>query len=267
MKTVISKDGTRIAYEQTGSGPAVILVNGAFSYRQYPGALALAAWLAERFTVINYDRRGRGDSGDTQPYAVEREIEDIDALIGAAGGSACVWGMSSGAVLALKAAEAGLNINKLALFEPPFRVDTSAPLPPADFIAHVTGLIAQNRRGDAVRYFMTKGMGAPGFVMVMMRLMPGVWSRLTAVANTLPYDALLLDGYASGKPLPAGAFAKVTVPALVMSGDKSVETLQNASKALANVLPNATYRSLAGVSHTNPDMSLIAPVVADYFSS
>ena len=267
MKTVRSKDGTSIAFDQTGQGPAVILVNGAFSYRNYPGSVQLAELLSPHFTVINYDRRGRGDSGDTIPYAVEREIEDIDALIQAAGGSAYAWGLSSGAVLALKAADCGLNIKKLALYDPALRVDNSAPLPPADFIQHVTDLIAQDKRGDAVRYFMTKGMGVPGFVVTMMRFMPGVWPRLTAVANTLPYDALMVDGYMAGKPLPAGTWKNVTVPTLVMDGEKGVEALHHAAVAVAKILPNAQHRTLQGLSHTNIDMKVIAPVVVEFFSS
>jgi pimeloyl-ACP methyl ester carboxylesterase len=267
MQKVTSKDGTTIAYDQLGSGPAVILVNGAFSYRLYPGAMELANLLSRHFTVINYDRRGRGDSGDTKPYVVQREIEDLDALIQAAGGSAYVWGMSSGAVLALKAAKSGLNIKKLALYDPPFRVDNSAPLPPADFIPHVTQLINENRRGDAVRYFMTKGMGAPGFAMIFMRLMPGLWKRLTAVANTLPYDALILEGYMAGEPLRAEEWNSITTPTLVMDGEKSAVQLKNAAKALADVLPNAQYRTLEGLSHTNVQMTVIAPVVEAFFNS
>src|SRR2546430_2935002 len=123
MQSVISKDGTKIAYDQVGQGPAVILVAGAFSYRKYPGSVQLADLLAKHFTVFNYDRRGRGDSGDTKPYTVDREIEDVQALIDAAGGSAYVWGLSSGAILALKAAASGLAINKLALHEPPLFVN------------------------------------------------------------------------------------------------------------------------------------------------
>ncbi|MEO8610354.1 MAG: alpha/beta hydrolase [Chloroflexota bacterium] len=267
MKTVRSKDGTSIAYDQTGSGPAAILVNGAFSYRNFPGALELAELLSPHFTVINYDRRGRGDSGDTQPYAVEREIEDLDALIQAAGGSAYVWGLSSGAVLALKAADCGLNITKLVLYDPAMRVSPDDPLPPADFIQHVTDLITQDKRGEAVRYFMTKGMGAPGFVVTMMRFMPGVWPRLTAVANTLPYDARMVDGYMNGKPLPAGTWKNITMPTLVLDGEKAVASIRNAAQAVAKILPNAQHRTLPGLSHTNIDMKVIAPVVVEFLSN
>jgi pimeloyl-ACP methyl ester carboxylesterase len=265
MKKVISKDGTPIAYDQSGKGPVVITAAGAFSYRMYPGSLELADLLSNDFTVINYDRRGRGDSGDTAPYAVEREIEDIEALIKEAGGSAYVWGLSSGAVLALKAAARGLNIKKLVVYEPPYAVDSSAHLPPKDFVAHVTALIAANKRGEAVRYFMTKGMGAPAFVPLMMRFMPGVWSRLTAVANTLPYDALMIADHTPGQPLNAAPWQTVTMPTLVLSGSKAPDSLRNTAHAIAQLLPNAEERMLEGLSHTNIDMKVIAPVVREFF--
>lgn len=265
MKTVISKDGTRIAYDQSGQREPVILVNGAFSFRHFSGSVELAELLSKNFTVLNYDRRGRGDSGDTQPYAVEREIEDLAALIQAAGGSAHLWGLSSGAVLALKAAASGLNIKKMAIYDPAYRIDNSGPLPPPDFEQHVRSLIAADRRGGAVRYFMTKGMGAPGFVVTIMRLLP-VWKRLTAVANTLPYDAAMLADHIPGQPFAAGKWSSVTVPTLVMTGDKAVVSLQNTAKALAQALPHAEFRSLAGLSHTNIDMKVIAPVVTEFLS-
>ncbi|MBW7455541.1 alpha/beta hydrolase, partial [Paenibacillus sepulcri] len=180
MNTAISRDGTRIAFDKVGQGPSLVLVAGAFSYRKFPGQVQLAGLLSEHFTVYNYDRRGRGDSGDTQPYAIEREIEDLQAMIEEAGGSANVWGLSSGAVLALQAAAKGLNITKLALHEPPFVVDAADRKPPENFLKHVSGLIAANRRAETIKYFMTQGMGAPSFVISLMRIMPGVWSRLMA---------------------------------------------------------------------------------------
>lgn len=267
METVISKDGTKIAYNKTGSGPAVILVGGAFSYRGYAGSLELAERLSADFTVYNYDRRGRGDSTDSPTYSIEREFEDLDAVIQAAGGSACVFGISSGAVLGLKAAGCGLNIRRLALYEPPYRVDTIGTLPPTDFVPHLKTLIAADKRGDAVRYFMTKGMGAPGFVVTMMRVMPGVWPRLKAVANTLPYDAMLLEDHKAGQPLQAQQWVGVTVPTLVLSGEKSVEALRNGAKAMVDVLPNAQPRVLEGLSHTNMDMKVIAPVLVEFFGN
>jgi pimeloyl-ACP methyl ester carboxylesterase len=266
VKTVTSKDGTTIAFDQVGNGPVVILVPGAFSYRKYPGQVQLAGLLAQHFTVINYDRRGRGDSGDTPPYAIEREIEDLQALIADAGGSAYVWGFSSGAALALYAAASGLNITKLVLHEPPFVVDGSGHRPPDDYAKHLTALIAAGRRSDAVRYVLTKGFGAPAIAVAAMRLMPGVWPKLTAVANTLPYDAILLDGYAAGQPLPAGQWASITVPTLVLDGGKSPVPMRHAAQALAGVLPNAEHRTLDGQSHRNPSWKGIAPVLAEFFA-
>ncbi|EJQ92768.1 alpha/beta fold hydrolase [Bacillus cereus] len=250
MYSVTSKDGTKIAYDKVGQGPALILVAGAFSYRKFPGQVKLANLLSEQFTVYNYDRRGRGDSGDTQQYAVAREIEDLQALIDEAGGSAYVWGLSSGAVLALQAAAKEANITKLALHEPPFVVDDAGHKPPKDFIMHVNELIADNRRAETIKYFMTKGMGAPSFVASLMRIMPGVWSNLMAVAHTLPYDAALMDGYMDGKPLPAKLWSTVTMPTLVLEGTESPAGLRNGAKALANVLPNAQLLSKKGLGHT-----------------
>ncbi|MGE6226674.1 alpha/beta fold hydrolase [Paenibacillus chitinolyticus] len=250
MNTVTSKDGTTIVYDKTGQGPALILVTGAFSYRKFPGQVQLAELLSGQFTVYNYDRRGRGDSGDKQPYAVEREIEDLQAVIDEAGGSAFVWGLSSGAALALQAAANGAGIAKLALHEPPFVVDPADRKPPHNFTAHVSELIAAGRRAEAIKYFMTQGMGAPSFVVGMMKLMPGVWSNLMAVAHTLPYDAALLDGYMDGKPLPAGLWRSVTQPVLVLEGTESPAGLRHGAQALAQALPNAQLLSKKGLGHT-----------------
>jgi pimeloyl-ACP methyl ester carboxylesterase len=178
MQTLVSKDGTKIAYDVTGSGPALILVGGAFSYRRFPGFVKLAGLLAPDFTVVNYDRRGRGDSGDSAVYDVEREVEDLEAVIDAIGGSASVWGMSSGAALALEAAAAGLPIVKLALYEPPYVAGKQAAELPKDYEGQLRKLVEEGRRDDAVKLFM-RNMGAPGFALAIMRLMP-FWARLRA---------------------------------------------------------------------------------------
>ncbi|MDB5183510.1 MAG: hydrolase [Candidatus Saccharibacteria bacterium] len=268
MHTVTSKDGTKIAYDKAGKGPAVILVAGAFSYRKFAATLQISKLLEPHFTVYNYDRRGRGDSGDTMPYAIKREIEDIQALIDVAGGSAHVWGLSSGAALALYAAASGLNITKLALHEPPFVVDPSDRRPPADFTAHVTDLIANDKRGEAVKYFMRDVMGAPGFVIPMMHLMPGMWSKLTSIAHTLPYDAQLVDGYQTGKPLPTTLWNSVTMPTLVMAGPESPPLLVHAAEAVAKVLPNAELKMKKGLGHTKQlAAKIIAPVLIEFFEA
>ena len=193
QKTVTSKDGTLVAFEQTGAGPVVILVTGALADRS--GTRWLAKHLAEHFTVINYDRRGRGKSTDTQPYAVEREVEDIEALIDATGGSAFVFGVSSGAVLALEAAsELGGKVQKLFLYEPPFIVDDSRPPMPADFGNQITEMVSEGHPSDAVKLFFTKGMGNPPFAVTIMRLLMPGWSKMTGTAHTLRYDLAILSG-------------------------------------------------------------------------
>jgi len=263
--TVNSKDGTTIAFDRLGAGPPVILVGGAFSERKYKGMLQLADLLASRFTVINYDRRGRGDSGDTAPYAVEREVEDLGALIESAGGSAYVWGMSSGAVLAGRAAAAGLPIEKLALYQPPFSVDRNGHLPPEDLGPRLRELIAAGRRSQAVKYFITKGMGAPAVFVGLMRLAPPMWKRLKAVAHTLPYDYAIMGDTVTGKPLAADPWASVSAPTLVIDGGKSPASLRKAADALAEVVPGAQRRTLEGQSH-NVSMKVLAPVLEAFFA-
>ena len=266
MSSVRSPDGTAIAYDELGAGPPVILVGGAFSFRKYRRSVELAELLAEHFTVFNYDRRGRGDSGDTVPYSVEREIEDLAALIELAGSSVCVWGQSSGGVLALRAAAAGLAIEKLAIFEPPFRLDADGDPPPPDFATRLEQLVATDRRDAAVRYFMTKGMGAPGFFISLMRLSPRLWSRLTAVAHTLPYDVAVMGDTIEGKPLSPSDWGSVRAETLVLSGAKSPERAGNGARALADVLPNARHEALAGQSY-NIKMKPMAPVLREFFST
>lgn len=251
MNITTSRDGTRIAYDKAGSGPALVLVGGAFSYRKFPGTVQLAELLSAHFTVINYDRRGRGDSGDTKPYHPAREIEDLRAVIeDAAGGSAYVWGLSSGAMLALQAAAAGVPIKKLALHEPPVVVGEAGRKVPHDFLKQVTGLIDDNRSSEAIKYFMTKGMGAPSFIVTMMRFMPGVWSRLIAVAHTLAYDAALMDGFMDGKPLPASLFSSVAVHTAVLEGTESPAGLRSGARSVADALPHARLVSKRGLGHT-----------------
>lgn len=259
MQKVISKDGTTIAYDQTGHGPAIIMVGGALSWRNFPPAIQLAGLLAFHFTVINYDRRGRGDSSDTQPYAVEREIEDIAALIDAVGGSAYVYGISSGAALAMYAAAVGLNIKKLALYEPPFvAVDKSAHQPPANYQGQLKALIAADRRGDAIKFFINKIMGAPIFIVWIVRLMP-MWKQLKAVAHTLPYDMSIVGNC----ELPQ-AVSSISIPTLVIGGEKSPIGLRHAVRAVAGAIPNARQRELKGQNH-NVSMPVLAPVLDEFF--
>jgi pimeloyl-ACP methyl ester carboxylesterase len=262
MSTVVSGDGTTIAYEKTGTGPAVILVDGALCYRAFGPARPLAKLLSEHFTVYVYDRRGRGESGDTDPYAVQREVEDIEALVKEAGGSAYVYGISSGAILALEAAARIAGIRKLALYEAPMIVDDTHPPRPDDYLATMDALIAANRPGDAVKLFM-KTVGAPGIAIAMMRLSPG-WKKLKAVGRTLPNDFRILGDTGSGRPLPTDRWAAATVRTLVMDGGKSPAYMRNAQRQLADVLPNAEYRTLDGQTHMLK-AEAVAPVLVEHF--
>ncbi len=261
MKKVHSKDGTTIAFDQSGQGPAIILVGGAFQHRAIdPRTARLAALLAQHFTVFHYDRRGRGDSSDTQPYAVEREIEDLDALIKEAGGSAFVFGMSSGAVLAIDAAARGLAITKLALYEPPFNSgDATARQASESYTRQLTALLAEGRRGDAVALARTT-WGAPAEAIAGMRQTP-IWPLFESVAPTLAYDnAIMGDG-----SVPAERLSSVTVPTLVMDGGASPAFMHNAAQAAAHALPNAQHRTLEGQTHdVAPDA--LAPVLEKFFA-
>lgn len=262
MQTVTSKDGTTIAYDQTGTGPALILVGGALSERS--AAIPMAGLLAPNFTVYGYDRRGRGDSGDTQPYTVEREIEDIAALIEQAGGSAFVYGMSSGAVLALRAAASGLPITKLALYEPPLIVDaTRAPLP-RDYVAHLNELVAAGRRGDAVEYFLTAAVEVPAAMVAEMRGSP-MWPGMEALAPTIAYDGAVMGDAMSGAKTPLQQFAAVTTPTLVLDGGASPEWMHNGAQALADVLPNVRRETLPGQTHA-VDPNVLVPVLRAFFA-
>jgi pimeloyl-ACP methyl ester carboxylesterase len=260
-RQVLSKDGTAIAFDRIGAGPAVILIDGALCYRGMGQSGKLASLMAQRFTVFTYDRRGRGASSDTAPYAVEREVEDIEALLSEAGGTASVWGISSGAVLALEAANRLKGIKKLALYEPPFIVDDSRSTTEDDWV-RIGEAVDADRRSDAVRIFL-KSVGVPGFFITLMRLMP-MWSKLKAIAHTLPYDGAIVRDNQRGKPLPANRWASITVPALVMDGGNSPAWMRHGNKSLASVLPNAQYRTLEGQTHMlKPKVH--APMLVEFF--
>ncbi len=266
QKNVVSKDGTNIAFEQSGTGPVVILVSAALADRS--GTTRLAKHLSGHFTVINYDRRGRGQSTDNLPYAVQREVEDIEALIDAAGGSAFVFGSSSGAVLALEAAcKLGPKIKKLFMYEPPFIIDASRPPMPDDFTNQVSALVSAGRRNDAVKLFFAKGMGIPNFAVTLMRLLMPGWSKMVGMAHTMPYDLTILAGTQAGKPLPADRWASTQAPTLIMVGSKSEPFFHSGAQALVAILPSAQYRSLEGRSHSAVLMApqAIAEAVEHFF--
>jgi pimeloyl-ACP methyl ester carboxylesterase len=261
MATTISKDGTRIVYDKTGDGPALILVSGAFQDRM--AMTAYAEPLSKYFTVYNYDRRGRGESGDTQPYAIEREIEDIDALIQEAGGSAFVFGGSSGGVLTLDAAAKGLNITNLAVYEPPFIVDNSRDPVPEDIVDQLKNLIDSGRRGDAAELFMTKGSLMPADMVAGMRTQP-FWPSVEAVAHTLVYDALIMDGTMQGAPLPSDRWIAITIPTLVIYGGAGPTWSREAAEALVKLLPNAKRQTLEGQFHDLTPV-VLTPILEKFF--
>ncbi len=260
MSQVMSKDGTIIAFDRSGKGPAVILVGGAFQYRAIdPPTAQLAALLAQHFTVFHYDRRGRGDSSDTQPYAVEREVEDLAALITETGGQAAVFGMSSGGVLTLEAAKQGLAISKLALYEPPFNSgDSNARQASENYTRQLTALLAEGRRGDAVALAMTT-WGATAEAVADMRQTP-IWPLFESVAPTLAYDnAIMGDGSVHTERL-----ASITVPTLVIDGGASPAFMHNAAQAVVHALPNAQHRTLEGQTH-DVAPEVLAPVLTEFF--
>lgn len=257
MDKTTSADGTTIAFDRTGDGPPVIIVEGAFCDRST--SAPMAALLAERFAVFAYDRRGRGDSADTAPYSVEREVEDLAALIEEAGGSAALYGMSSGAVLAIEAAASGLAVTRLALYEPPLSTGDDQRARTDDLLAALTGLIAADRRGDAVELFLAKGVKVPSEVVAQMRTAP-MWHGLEAIAHTLVYDATIT----SDASVLAERASTVPAPTLVLDGAESPAFLREAVRAVADTIPGARHRSLAGQTH-DVDPAVLAPVLTEFF--
>ena len=259
--TVTSKDGTKIAYDKIGHGPAVILVAGALCSRSFWSGPELAKLLAPHFTVYNYDRRGRGDSGDTKPYAVEREVEDSEALIDEAGGAACLYGHSSGAALALEAAlRLGKKVTKLAMYEAPYNDGREAKLAWRAYIQQLTELLAADRRGDAVALFM-KYSGMPAEQIEAMRQAP-TWPQLEAIAPTLAYDHTAIMGKDGSVPIERAAH--VLVPTLVMNGGASYPFMYETARALSQAMPHAQLRTLEGQDH-GPADDVLAPALQEFF--
>jgi pimeloyl-ACP methyl ester carboxylesterase len=259
--TVVSHDGTVIAFSKLGHGPPLILVDGAFCFRDNGPTPQLASLLAQRFTVYVYDRRGRGESGDTTPYAIEREVEDLGALLDAAGGSAFVFGMSSGAGIVLRAVQTGLRVKRIALYEPPFITDKNGqPRHLGRQRAALERLVAAGNRSEAVTYVMTEVFGAPRvFIHVMRIVMRTVWKKNESVAHTLPRDLAILDDWSV---LKAGA--SITIPALIIGGAKSPVELQVAVKTVGESVPNSQRRMLEGQSH-NVSMKVLAPALEEFY--
>jgi pimeloyl-ACP methyl ester carboxylesterase len=260
----VSADGTRIAYEVRGSGPALVLVDGALCQRTMGPSRPLAEQLASQFTVHAYDRRGRGESEPGRaPYHPDREVEDLAAVIAAAGGHAHLFGASSGAALVLRAAQAGLPIDRIAVYEAPFIVDdTHDPNDPA-LGDRTRELVEAGRNGDAVRLFM-KTVGAPGVMVGVMRLLP-VWRKLTAVAPTLPHDYRIVLDRQQGQPLPEHAYDAVSQPTLVITGGKSPTYMKNSQAAIVAALPDGRLEELPGQTHMIK-AKVTAPIVASHLS-
>jgi pimeloyl-ACP methyl ester carboxylesterase len=262
MQTVISTDGTRIAYDRYGDGPAVILVNGALGYRKFKTIEQIATALSEHCTVINYDRRGRGDSGPAGPASVQHEVEDLAALIDTVGGRALLWGYSSGSAVALRAAAAGLPIEKLVLYETPFKTDPTAKFPRDDYASRLEPLIAADDRMGAAKHFL-RNVGMPGPIVTVMSIAP-MFKRFGANGHTLMFDYLALgDHNMHGSPLRAEECSAVTCPTLVVYGAKTYPSLKHASRSLAEVLPNATLRELPGQKHAVKPNAIV-PVLAEF---
>jgi pimeloyl-ACP methyl ester carboxylesterase len=258
MSKVTSRDGTSIDIERTGEGPPVVLVTGGSVDRDSNAGLAKE--LSGGFTVFNYDRRGRGESTDTPPYAIDREIEDIHAVVDAAGGSAFLYGSSSGAALAMYAAASGIPVTKLALWEPPFILD-EANRPPEDQVEQYETMVTEGRRGDAVEYFMTKVIGMPAEMVAGMRGQPW-WPAQEALAHTLAYDARIMGDYS----LPVDAAASVKVPTIVVAGGADFPWMRDTAEALAEALPDGQVRLLEGQGH-DVDNAVLAPVLVEFFKA
>lgn len=265
MQTVTSKDGTTIAFDKMGQGPALVLVGGMFEQRAMESEtakLALLPLMTQNFTVYHYDRRGRGDSTDTQPSGVAREIEDIEALIDEAGGSAYVFGISSGGALAFEAARVlGSKVKKLAIYEAPYNDDDEARQAWKGFRQALQQALAENRRTDAVELFMQL-MGVPAEGLEEMHHYP-MWPMWESIAPTIAYDAAALGEEAA---VPVEKAADVQVPALIMNGDASYPFMQASAETLANTLPNAQHRTLEGQTH-EVAVEALAPVLVEFFAN
>jgi pimeloyl-ACP methyl ester carboxylesterase len=257
VETIASNDGTSIAFDRLGTGPPLVLVCGGSVDRS--SNTSLAQLLAADFTVLNYDRRGRGDSGDTLPYAIEREVEDIEAVIDAAAGSAHLWGSSSGAVLAMIATASGASVTKLVLWEPPFILDENAR-PPTDQVEQYERMIAEGRRGDAAAYFMSKVVGMPPEFVADARNQPW-WAAQEAIAHTLAYDARIMGDYS----IPTDRAAAVKAPTLVLAGGADFPWMRETATALAAALPDGRTRFLDGQGH-DVDPTVLASALTEFFA-
>lgn len=252
MKITKSKDGTTLAYDVYGSGPALIYITGAGCFRLFKPILQDAKSYAKEFTVYNYDRRGRGDSGNTLPYSIEREVEDIEAMIDAVGGKANLFGHSSGAVLALEAAlRLGDKVNKVVMYDPPYVHDQAEKVSYGQLSQNVHKLLNAGKNKEAMRTFM-KGIGMPGVFIWLLPLFPG-WKTMVALAPTLAYDIALTEDLP-----PIDRAVQVNVPTLIVAGEKSPARIQQVSVQLAKAIPCAEFMQLAGENHMVSPKAMLA---------
>jgi pimeloyl-ACP methyl ester carboxylesterase len=258
MQQAKSADGTTIAFDRSGDGPALIFVSGALS--DGAAGIPLAKLLAPKFTVYRYDRRGRGSSGDTPPYGGEREIEDLAAILAEAGGSAGVFGHSSGAALSMEAAAQGLPITKLVVYEPPYIFEGDRPMPPSDLAVRVRDLVAAGQRGEAVKLFMVEGVGMPPEMATEMASSP-VWPAMEALAHTIPYDLTIMENNA----IPTERLATIGIPTLALDGGASPDWARHSVREVAAAIPGARHLTLEGQTH-NADVQILAPVLEEFFS-
>jgi pimeloyl-ACP methyl ester carboxylesterase len=256
MQTVTSADGTIIAYDRSGDGPVLIVSVGAFCTRQM---FVPPTGLTQRFTVVTYDRRGRGDSGDTAPFAPEREYEDLAAVAAATGAEPpFVFGHSSGAAIALRAAAKGLPVAGIAAYEAPFTNDETPP-PSADPAARIRELVAEDRERDAVIFWMTDVVHLPGQTAAGLKDAPWV-AALEPLARTLPYDiAVAADG------VPADELAKIAAPVMIIGGGNSPAWFQRSVAEQADAVPGARQVTLNGYDHNAPP-EVLTPILVEFFT-
>ena len=262
FETVRSADGTSIAFEVFGAGPALITVGGATCDRVLMRPTAQAA--GAHLTAVTYDRRGRGDSGDTPPYAVEREVEDLAVLVERLGGRASLYGHSSGAGLVLHAVAAGLPVERFVLHDPPYSPDDPAARTEARrFAEGLAELVAQDRRAEALETFF-RGVGMPDEAIEEVRSSPS-WPGLLALAPTLVHDSAVMGDVERGGAIPQDIAARATRPGLVLVGSESPPFMHDVSRRLAQLLPDGTHRVLAGQDHV-ADPEVLVPLLVDFLT-
>ncbi|MEO6604013.1 MAG: alpha/beta hydrolase [Aeromicrobium sp.] len=260
-----SADGTRIAFQVDGKGPPLVLIDGGLAHRALGLSPGLRKTLNDRFSIYSYDRRGRGESGPgATPHTVDREVEDLSAVIGATGGRANVFGHSAGAALALEAARRGAPVLRMVCYEAPFILDASHPADDPDFLRHLQELVDNEQRGEAVALFF-RLMEVPAPIRLLVRMLP-LWKKLTAVAHTLPYEFALLTAFRQQAPLPVGYYDSVAVETLMISGDNSYQYMRNAQPLIAAALPHGRVKTLKGQGH-DVKPKAVAPLIAAHLLS